>query len=106
VAVAVPALLSGRWMIRPGAAVLAALGFAVYAVIFFSLTNLGDPYTPGYWLPRLVLPGLLSFLCLGFVLLDGVLSRLPRWPRLQALVPRLALAYVAVACGLFIGFLG
>ncbi|MEN9637762.1 MAG: hypothetical protein RL077_6166 [Verrucomicrobiota bacterium] len=106
VTVAVPALLSGRWTISPGAAVLTALGFAAYAVIFFSLTSLGDPYTPGYWLPRLALPGLLSFLCLGFVFCDGVLSRLARWPRLQALLPRLALAYVVVACALFIGFLG
>lgn len=103
---AVPALLFDWNAITPGAAVLAALGFGVYAPIFFSFTRLGDPYTPGYWLPRLVLPALLVFLCLGFVLLDGVQSRLGRWPRLQVLLPRLALAHVLVACGLFAGFLG
>lgn len=103
---AVPVLLFGWNVIAPGAAVLVALGFGVYAPIFFSFTQLDDPYTPGFWLPRLVLPALLVFLCLGFVLLDAVQSRLARWPRLQTLLPRLALAHVLIACGLFVGFLG
>lgn len=101
---AIPALLLGWNSLAPGAALLAALGFGVYAPIFFSFTSLGDPYTPGYWLPRLVLPAVLSFLCLGLWLVGAGVSRLGRWPRLQAWLPRLVLTHVLVACALFVGF--
>jgi 4-amino-4-deoxy-L-arabinose transferase-like glycosyltransferase len=104
-AAAGPVLLLGGSAIPPGAAVLAVLGFGVYAPIFFSFTQLGDPYTPGYWLPRLVMPAVLAFLCLGYVMFDLGQARLHRWPRLQALLPRVALAHGLLACALFVGFL-
>jgi hypothetical protein len=52
-----------------------------------------------------VMPAVLAFLCLGYVLLELVQARLARWPRLQALLPRAALAHGLVACGLSVGFL-
>ncbi len=100
-----PSLIFGRGGLNPSAAILTGAALAVYAPIFFSFTRLGDPYTPGYWLPRLVMPSLLVFLCLGLVLLDVLLRRLGRWPQLQVLLPRLFLTHVLVACGLFVGFL-
>jgi 4-amino-4-deoxy-L-arabinose transferase-like glycosyltransferase len=101
----IPSLLLGRGGLNASAAILTGTALSVYAPIFLSFTRLGDPYTAGYWLPRLVLPALLVFFCLGFVLLDTGLPRLARWPRLQALLPRVVLAHVLIACGLFAGFL-
>jgi hypothetical protein len=81
---------------------LLALGF--YAPVFLSLHRVGDPYTAGYWLPRLVLPALVVFFMLGFVLVDGV-GRRWKESRLVRTISSVFLAYTLGACALFIGFL-
>ncbi|HEX2851860.1 MAG TPA: hypothetical protein VHO24_01385 [Opitutaceae bacterium] len=83
--------------------VVTALAAGFYAPVFFSLTRLGDPYTPGYWLPRLVLPGLLVFFALGYVLLDAGAKNGP--PRREKITGTLSLVHAAVACGIFIALL-
>jgi 4-amino-4-deoxy-L-arabinose transferase-like glycosyltransferase len=103
---AIPALVGGAGRVREGAALLAILSGGVYAPIFFSFTSLGDPYTPGYWHPRLVLAALVGFLVLGYVLLDVAHARLAHRPRVQALLPRLALGHAFVSAAIFVGFLG
>ena len=103
-ALGVLSLATGRPRIGDSTLVITALAAGFYATIFLSLHRLGDPYTPGFWLPRLVLPALLVFFCLGFVFLDLVVR--PRaaggWkgPALWA-----AFAYTAAACAVFAGFL-
>jgi hypothetical protein len=84
--------------------VMTALAAGFYSTVFLSLHRLLDPYTPGFWLPRLVLPGLLVFFGLGFVLLDFA-CRLARHQ--SSLKPFLLIfaAYTAATCLLFIGFL-
>jgi hypothetical protein len=87
------------------ATVITALAAGFYSTVFLSLHRLGDPYTPGFWLPRLVLPAVVVFYLLGFVLLDvafrnvGFLQRASR-----ALLPMFGL-YTLVACALFADFL-
>ena len=98
-------LLSGRGRIEDSAAlVLAALAGGFYSTIFLSLHRLGDPYTPGFWLPRLVLPALLVFYCLGFVGLDLALRRAGGSEK-GGTVARLAFGYTLAACLVFAGFL-
>lgn len=95
----------GRARVAPATIVVAALAAGFYAPVYFSLTQLGDPYTAGYWLPRLVLPGLLMFFALGFVLLDFAVRNNGGDPRREKIVGRLALAHTAVACAIFIAIL-
>jgi len=85
--------------------VLAALAAGYYSVIFFSLHRLGDPYTPGFWLPRLVLPALVVFLALGFVLLDVLCRPLERRPAILRTFLFVCGGYTLVACLCFVGFL-
>jgi hypothetical protein len=95
-------LLSGRPLIPAATLVLTALAAGFYSLIFFSLHRLGDPYTPGFWLPRLVLPALLVFLCLGFVPLEWASRRLDR---ARAPVLWAILGYTSALCLVFLGFL-
>lgn len=81
---------------------LLALGF--YAPIFLNLHRVGDPYTAGYWVARLVMPALLVFYLLGFVLVDLACRRLNS----PAAARRIALGfagYTFLGCALFVGFL-
>jgi len=64
-----------------------------------------DPYAAGYWLPRLVLPALLIFFGLGFVMLDILYQHLER---LQTALKPLLYVFTgctAAACLLFLSFL-
>jgi len=98
-------LLLRRPFLPNAAIVITALAAGYYSPILFSLTRLADPYAAGFWLPRLVLPALLVFFSLGFVMLDSLYQR---HVRLQpALKPFLGAftGYTMVACLLFVGFL-
>lgn len=91
-----PRLLLNRGPVSRPLAIVAMLGLGFYAPVVVNITRVVGAYTAGYWLPRLVMPSLLTFLVLGFVLVDRVLA-MPRFRR----SPRLAgifLAYTAVAC--------
>jgi hypothetical protein len=98
-------LLTGRGRIEDSTLVIAALAAGFYSTIFLSLHRLGDPYTPGFWLPRLVLPALLVFFCLGFVALDLALRRTGGPERWKTAAERVALGYTLAACLVFAGFL-
>jgi hypothetical protein len=94
---------------RPGlpepATVITALAAGFYSTVFLSLHRLGDPYTPGFWLPRLVLPAVVVFYLLGFVLLDLAFRRVGFLQRAsRALLPLFA-GYTLAVCVLFVGFL-
>jgi hypothetical protein len=98
-------LLAAQPTLPDATVVLTALAAGYYLLIFLNLPRLADPYGAGYWLPRLVLPALLVFHCLGFALVDFVCTRLERssvWPK--TLRAGFA-AYTLVACILFTGFL-
>jgi len=89
----------------PAVVVMTALAAGFYLPILLSLHRLQDPYTPGFWLPRLVMPALLVFFSLGFVLLDLIYQRLgSRLPILAEGLSAFA-GYTLVACALFVGFL-
>ena len=91
-----------RPLVPDAAVVAAALAAGFYAPVFLTLTRVNDPYAAGYWMPRLVMPSVVVFLCLGIAALDLALARLRRagGPLRAA-----AAAYTLVACLLFIGFL-
>lgn len=99
------ALATGNPLLPDPAIVLTALAFAFYSVIFFSLPRLGDPYTPGFWLPRLILPALVTFYALGFVGLDLLCARQGPKRFAPRVLPPVFAAYTLVACVLFVGFL-
>jgi|GEM_PF-1561710 len=82
-----------------------ALAIGFYSVVFFNLHRLSDPYTPGFWLPRLVLPALLVFFCLGFVALDLVHRHTARSRILFKWLFNALALYTLAACLLFVGFL-
>ncbi|HEY5078429.1 MAG TPA: glycosyltransferase family 39 protein [Opitutaceae bacterium] len=98
-------LLTGRPRIEDSTLVITALAAGFYSTIFFSLNRLGDPYTPGFWLPRLVLPALLVFFCLGFVSLDLAFRRPGASGGWKGPVLWTAFSYTAAACLVFAGFL-
>lgn len=94
-----------RALLTPAALIVTALAWGFFGPIFFNLPRVGDPYTAGYWLPRLVLPGLLMFFALGFAGVDFALRRLRCPPAVAKTVEIACLAHTAVACALFAGFL-
>jgi hypothetical protein len=102
---------SGRWLalqdpaVADATVVLTALAIGFYSPIFLSLHRVTHPYTGGYFLPRLVLPAVLTFFCLGFVMLDDVCGCMERVKRSPGPLLFLASAYTLVACLLFVGFL-
>ncbi|HYW84818.1 MAG TPA: glycosyltransferase family 39 protein, partial [Spirochaetia bacterium] len=101
----VKSLLVRRPLIPNAAIVITALAAGFYSPVFFSLTRLIDSYGAGFWLPRLVLPALLIFYSLGFVMLDILYQHLGR---LQTTLRPFLCAfsgYTLGACLLFIGFL-
>lgn len=85
--------------------VLTALAAGFYSTVFFSLHKLQDPYTPGFWMPRLILPALLVFFCLGFVFLDSAYRRLQRFGAAANALVWAFTGYTLVACTVFAGFL-
>jgi hypothetical protein len=85
--------------------ILTAMALGYYSPIFFSLHRLGDPYTAGYWLPRLVLPALLVFFSLGFLMVDTASRRWSPGSAVRRVIPWAFAGYTAVACLLFVGFL-
>src|SRR5208283_4792192 len=87
------------------AVAVTALAIGFYSVVFFNLHRLSDPYTPGFWLPRLVLPALLVFFCLGFVALDLVHRHTARSRILFKWLFNALALYTLAACLLFVGFL-
>jgi hypothetical protein len=93
-------LLGARRFLPDSTVVLTALAVAFYLPIFLSLPRIGDPYTAGFWLPRLVLPALLVFFGLGFVLADRACGRVKGDAVFHAF-----LGYTCVVCVIFIGFL-
>lgn len=98
-------LLTRRPLIENATLVITALAAGFYCPILLSLTRVTEPYTGGYWLPRLALPSIVVFLCLGFVMLDRLWRGQGRpqpvpGPLLFALT-----GYTLVACALFAGFL-
>jgi hypothetical protein len=101
----IPTLTGRKQVIRNQIVVLTSLAIGYYSMIFFSLPRLADPYSQGYWLPRLILPALLVFFILGFVMVDVVCGRIgPESRAVRVLLTGFA-SYTYVACILFIGFL-
>jgi hypothetical protein len=81
-------------------AIVAVLGVGFYAPIILNITKMAWAYSGGYWLPRLVMPALLTFLAIGFVLLDRIqtgrdISRSP-------ILGRVCLAYTAAVCAIYV----
>ena len=80
-------------------AVLSLLACGFYAPIILNITKVRGAYTCGYWLPRLVMPSLLSFLILGFVIVERAIAALPRGRGICAWA---WLAYAAILSVVFI----
>ena len=72
----------------------------------FRLHRLLDPYTPGFWLPRLVLPAVVVFYALGFELEIWIsLARPGAGRKLSRALGGAFAGYTLVACALFAGIL-
>jgi hypothetical protein len=80
-------------------AVISLLACSFYAPIILNITKVKCPYSCGYWLPRLVMPSLLSFLILGFVIVDRAIAALPRG---RGICARACLVYTAILSVVFI----
>jgi hypothetical protein len=105
VVLSVVTLLLGRPLLAGATVVITALATGFFLPILLSLHELTNPYVSGYWLPRLILPALLVFFTLGFVMIDSGcphLGRLRR-PLERSLWP--FCAFTLAVCLLFIGFL-
>lgn len=103
-ALAAVSLLRRTPLISPVIMVLTLLALGFYAPIFLNLHRVGDPYTAGYWVARLIMPALLVFYLLGFVLVDLACRHLVS----AAAAQRIALCfagYTFVGCALFVSFL-
>jgi hypothetical protein len=84
---------------------MTALAVGFYSTVFFSLHRLADPYTPGFWMPRLILPALVVFLSLGFVAVDSACRHFERHRLARSVVPWTFTVYTIAACAVFVGFL-
>ncbi len=104
-ALGLQSLFSRKPLLPNATVVITALAAGYYAVILFNLPRVGDPYTAGYWLPRLVLPALIVFFSLGFVLVDFTLQhREQPGPMARGLLYAFT-GYTAAVCAIFVGFL-
>lgn len=101
----IPTLFGRNAVIRNPVVVLTSLAIGFYSPIFFSLHRLSDPYAQAYWLPRLILPALLVFFTLGFVIVDAVFERIGLERRGVRILMRGFECYTYIACAVFIGFL-
>jgi len=98
-------LLLGRPLLADATVVITALATGFYLPIFFSLHELTNPYASGYWMPRLIMPALLVFYGLGFVMIDSACLYLDRLGRAPNFFLRLFSGFTLAVCLLFIGFL-
>ena len=98
-------LLFGRPMLADAVVVITALAIGFFLPVLLSLHELTNPYVSGYWLPRLILPALLVFFALGFVMLDSFCHHLERLERAPDRSLWLFGSYTLAVCLLFVGFL-
>jgi|CZKI01.1.fsa_nt_gi hypothetical protein len=98
-------LLLGMPLLADATVVVTALATGFYLPVFLSLHELTNPYASGYWLPRLILPALLVFFSLGFVMLDLGCKHLERLGRAPNRCLWLFSGFTLAVCLLFIGFL-
>jgi len=101
----VQSLVRRAELVADSTAVVFVLAVGFYSPIFATLTLLNDTYEGGYWLPRLVLPAILTFYCLGFAALDGLCQWIARLRRTPQVFLNAFAGFTLVACGLFVGFL-
>jgi hypothetical protein len=104
-ALAIPSILQPNTLLSQQAALVGILAMGFYAPIFFCLHRIAIPYYAGYWLPRLIMPPLVVFLVLGFLILEFSIERASFSPRTQNIIKNISLAYTSIACLLFIAFL-
>jgi hypothetical protein len=98
-------LLARKPLVADSIVVVTALAVGFYLPVFLALPRVQDAYTGGYWTPRLVMPAVLVFFSLGFVLLDFALGRLQGSHPAPRVFLALFSCYTAVACAAFVGFL-
>jgi hypothetical protein len=93
-------LLLGMPLLADATVVITALAAGFYLPVFLSLHELTNPYASGYWLPRLILPALLVFFSLGFVMLDLGCKPWSGWdgPRIVVFGFSAALPWPSVCC--------
>ena len=89
------------WHRRPMSQSSILVGFAMslYVPLVASMPRVGCAYECGYWLPRLVMPSILSFLVLGFLVIDRLVRQSPA--RRVGLI-----AYACIVSGIFVAALG
>jgi hypothetical protein len=105
-ALAVKGLFRGDSALSPTAAVLTLLALGMHAPVMVGLLRLVDPYVPGFWLPRLAMPSVTTFLVLSFVLADTCLARsAAAGGRVARAVPRLTFLYATACAAVYAGFL-
>jgi hypothetical protein len=98
------ALLRGDSSLADPVVVLTTLAVGYYAPVFLNLHRLADPYNQGFWLPRLILPALVTFLALGFVGVDRALDAQAGAGTARVLERGLAW-YTGAACLIYFAFL-
>jgi hypothetical protein len=88
------------WHRRPMSQSSILVGFALslYLPILASMPRVVCAYECGYWLPRLVMPSILSFLVLGFLVIDRLVQQSPA--RRAGLV-----VYACIVSGIFLAAL-
>jgi hypothetical protein len=100
---AMAGIVRGTSRLTPAAGLLTWFALGMHAPILIGLLRLSDPYTPGFWLPRLAMPSVTTFLVLGFVLADVWVAR--SGGRAARVVPRLGFAYATVCAAVYAGCL-
>ncbi len=75
-------------------AIVTTLALGFYAPIILNITSMKWAYEGGYWLPRLVMPTLITLFILAFVQLDRMLVR--RQDKESTILIKLCLAYAAI----------
>lgn len=101
----IPAILNRSTLIPKPAGLLCLLAVGFYSPILLSLPRIAEPYLAGYWLPRLIMPSLLVFLLLGFVLLEAMGARIDLIGKRIKTINLVVLVYTTVICVIFICFL-
>ncbi|HEY1765218.1 MAG TPA: glycosyltransferase family 39 protein [Opitutaceae bacterium] len=99
------ALATDKPRIPLAVTVLTLLALGYYVPQFYSLHYLARPYSLGYWLPRLIIPSLVVFFILGFVLLDLAAGRLERSRRNSGPLLIGFAGYTLACCAIYCGFL-
>ncbi|MDB6093778.1 MAG: Dolichyl-phosphate-mannose-protein mannosyltransferase [Verrucomicrobia bacterium] len=102
---ALAALLRRNSTLPDAVVVLTALAVGYFSPIFLGLPRIADPYGEGFWMARLILPAIVVFFTLGFVLLDLSIRRYASHGAWQKLFASGVLAWTALTCITYIGFL-